>query len=221
MSKKNDDSAIPDNDTDKLIEVLGLTNNIHEAGYILPDGRLLHLDRSNCFKRKNHLDVLKLLPAFIGKENSIIDTDMIAFMAKEQLIRFCIDGRVHSAVKPTSAQLRKIYTTLAYRSTSFEIIISNAAGMTIAQHTVSGPSMATLVKIFSYYDSQNEVAFSEDEFCLEEQEKFIQLIFRPTMKSVGQFNKNSKMIKIEPEFKEASKLFLKLIKEQSEALTSL
>lgn len=213
MDKKNEHTIIPDSDTEKLIEVLGLTNSIHEAGYILPDGQLLHMNRSNCFKRKNHLDVLKLLPAFLGKEHSIIDTDMISFMAKEQLVRFCIDGRVHTAVKPTSQQLRKIYTTLAYRSTPFEIIISNAAGMTIVQHSVSGPSMATLVKIFSYYDSQNEGQFCEDEFSIEEQEKFIKLIFLPAMKTVGQFNKNSKIIKIEPQFKEATKLFLKLIKE--------
>ena len=102
-------------DTDILIEKLGLTNNIKEAGYILPDGRLLHMNRSNSFKRKNHLDILKLLPAFKGQEHSIIDTDMIAFMAKEKMVRFCIDGKIHTAVKPTSQQLRKIYNAVAYR----------------------------------------------------------------------------------------------------------
>ncbi len=213
MGKKSNHIDIPDNDTDKLIEVLGLTNNINEAGYILPDGRLLHLDRSNCFKRKNHLDVLKLLPAFLGKEHTIIDTDMIAFMAKEQLVRFCIDGRIHTAVKPTSEQVRKLYSVVAYRSNPFEIIISNAAGMTLEQHTVSGPSMNALVKIFDRYSSVKQDDFNEDEFCIEEEEKYFTLTFRPAMKTVGRMNKNSKMIKMEPLFKEATQLFMRLVKQ--------
>jgi hypothetical protein len=208
-----EDLEIPLSDTDKLIEVLGLTNDIHEAGYILPDGRLLHLNRSNSFKRKNHLDVLKLLPDFLGQEHSIIDTDMIAFMAKEKLIRFCIDGRIHTAVKPTSIQLRKIYTTLAYRSNPFEVIISNAAGMTLSQHTVSGPTMGALVDIFNTYDVKKHTDFPEDEFCLEEDEKHFILIFRPAMKAVGKFNKNSKMLKMDKGFKEAGPLFMRLVKQ--------
>ena len=213
MENSNDNVNIPTNDTDKLIEVLGLTNDINEAGYILPDGRLLHLNRSNCFKRKNHLDVLKLLPDFLGQEHSIIDTDMIAFMAKEKLVRFCIDGRIHTAVKPTSVQLRKIYTTLAYRSTPFEVIISNPAGMTLSQHSISGPTMGALVKIFSSYDNTEHDDFSADEFCVEEEGTHFQLIFRPAMKSVGQFNKKSKMIKMDQGFKEATSLFVRLVKE--------
>jgi hypothetical protein len=214
MGNKQDHTQVPVNDTDKLIEILGLTNDIHEAGYILPDGRLLHLDRSNCFKRKNHLDVLKLLPDFLGQEHSIIDTDMIAFMAKEQLIRFCIDGRLHTAVKPTSIQLRKIYTTLAYRSNPFEVIISNKAGMTLSQHTIAGPTMGALVKIFNIYDSKQHNDFSEDEFGLEEDEKHFKLIFRPAMKTVGTFNKKSHMIKMEEGFKEANLLFMRLVKQR-------
>ncbi|PKF61467.1 hypothetical protein CW745_09020 [Psychromonas sp. psych-6C06] len=213
METEHDHSEIPTNDTDKLIEVLGLTNDIHEAGYILPDGRLLHLDRSNCFKRKNHLDVLKLLPDFLGQEHSIIDTDMIAFMAQEKLIRFCIDGRIHTAVKPTSKQLRKLYTTLAYRSTPFEVMISNAAGMTLAQHTISGPTMGALVDIFSTYDLKEHSDFSEDEFCLQEDKKHYKLFFRPAMKVVGKCNKNSRMIKMDDGFKEANSLFMRLIKQ--------
>lgn len=213
---KHDDTheiEIPDNDTDKLISLLGLTSNIHEAGYILPDGRLLHLERSNCFKRKNHLDVLKLLPNFVGQEHSIIDTDMIAFMAKEQLVRFCIDGKIHTAVKPTAIQLRKIYTTLAYRSNPFEIIISNPAGMTLAQHTVSGPTMGALVNIFKTYDIKVHDDFSTDEFHLEEDDSHFKLIFRPTMNAVGQCNKKSQMIKMEEGFKEATSFFMTLIKQ--------
>jgi len=215
MDRNLKHTEIPENDTEKLIEVLGLTRNINEAGYILPDGRLLHLDRSNCFKRKNHLDVLKLLPSFLGQEHSVIDTDMISFMAKEKLIRFCIDGKLHTAVKPTSEQLRKIYSVLAYRSNPFEIILSNAAGMTMAQHTVSGPSMSALVKIFSAY-SENQGLFSADEFTIEEDEKYFTLIFRPAMKAVGRLNKNSKMIKMEPQFKEVTPLFLKLVKQRDQ-----
>lgn len=213
MDNENKLLDIPENDMDKLIAILGLTNNIHEAGYILPDGRLLHLQRSNCFKRKNHLDVLKLLPNFFGKEHSIIDTDMIAFMAKEQLVRFCIDGKIHTAVKPTSVQLRKIYSILAYRSNPFEIILSNAAGMTLAQHTVSGPNMSMLVNIFNAYAPEEQGHFSEDEFCVEQDEKFFNLIFRPAMKNVGRINKKSKMIKMDPLFKAATSLFMTLIQQ--------
>jgi hypothetical protein len=212
-AEKQNKAQVTSNDTDKLIEILGLTNDIREAGYILPDGRLLHLDRSNSFKRKNHLDVLKLLPNFFGQEHSIIDTDMIAFMAKERLVRFCIDGRIHTAVKPTSIQMRKIYTTLAYRSNPFEVLISNEAGMTLHQYTVSGPTMGALVEIFSTYDHKEHSHFPADEFCIEEDKRYFTLIFRPAMKAVGRFNKNSKMIKMEEGFKDASNLFMRLIKE--------
>ncbi|WP_435235959.1 hypothetical protein ACR30L_19840 [Psychromonas sp. PT13] len=204
---------VPENDTEKLIEILGLTHNINEAGYILPDGRLLHLNRSNTFKRKNHLDVLKLLPDFIGQEHSIIDTDMIAFMAKEHLVRFCIDGKIHTAVKPTAMQLRKIYSVLAYRSNPFEIILSNPMGMTLSQHTVSGPSMNTLMNIFKEYEAVIEDRLSEDEFCVEESDDCFRLVFRPTMKHIGKMNKKSKMIKMDPQYTEATTLFLKLIRE--------
>ncbi|MCW8996378.1 MAG: hypothetical protein OQK77_11250 [Psychromonas sp.] len=212
MDKKSHRAEITESDTDRLIKILGLTNNINEAGYILPDGRLLHLNRSNSFKRKNHLDVLKLLPCFIGQEHSIIDTDMIALMAREKLVRFCVDGKIHTAVKPTPAQLRKIYSTLAYRSNPFEIILSNSVGMTLAQHRVSGPSMSALVNIFKEY-SDGADHLSEDEFCIEEDEKYFKLIFRPTMQNVGRMSKNSKMIKMEPQYKEATKVFLKLIRQ--------
>ncbi|MFT6986617.1 MAG: hypothetical protein ACJAT7_002458 [Psychromonas sp.] len=209
--------TVPDNDTDRLIELLGVTNNINEAGYILPDGRLLHMDRSNCFKRKNHLDILKLLPSFRGQEHSIIETDMIAFMAKEQLVRFCINGKIHTAVKPTSKQLRKLYSVVTYRSNPFDVIISNAAGMTLAQHLISGPSMSALVKIFNEYSSANTSNFNEDEFSIEQDEKYFTLIFRSAMKTVGRMNKKSKMIKIEPLYKEATQLFMNLIKQSDEA----
>ena len=205
-----------ESNTKTLIDVIGLTNNINEAGYILPDGRLLHLDRTNCFKRKNHLDVLKLLPEFAGREHSIIDTDMMAFMAREQLVRFCVDGKIHTAVKPTAIQLRKIYTTLAYRSNPFEIILSNAAGMTLSQHTVSGPSMSALVSIFKEYEDKEEAHLAEDEFCITEDEKYFTLIFRPAMRNIGKMNKKTKMIKIEPEYKAVTKLFLKLIRQGDE-----
>ena len=202
-----------ESNTKTLIDVIGLTNNINEAGYILPDGRLLHLDRTNCFKRKNHLDVLKLLPEFAGREHTIIDTDMMAFMAREQLVRFCVDGKIHTAVKPTPIQLRKIYTTLAYRSNPFEIILSNAAGMTLSQHTVSGPSMSALVNIFKEYEDKVEEHLAEDEFCIAEDEKYFTLIFRPAMRNIGKMNKKTKMIKMEPEYKAVTKLFLKLIRQ--------
>ena len=215
MNIKSEYSEIPDSDTDKLIEVLGLTNNINEAGYILPDGSLLHLDRSNCIKRKNHLDILKLLPAFLSKEESIIDTDMIKFMAKEQLVRFSIDGTVHTAAQPTSEQLRKIYKVLAYRSNPFEITLSNAAGMTLAQHTVSGPSMSILVNVFKEYAEEGH--FSEDEFCVEEEEQNFKLIFRPSMKVVGSMNKKSKIITVQPLFEKAMPLFMRLAKQSNKA----
>ena len=136
-------------------------------------------------------------------------------MAKEQLVRFCIDGKIHTAAKPTSEQLRKIYKVLAYRSNPFEIIISNAAGMTLAQHTVSGPSMSALVNIFKKY-ADGEASLSEDEFTLEEDEKYFKLIFRPAMKTVARMTKKSKMLKMEPQYKEATKLFMKLIRERAQ-----
>jgi len=197
-------------DTEKLIELLGFTHKINEAGFILPDGRLLHLQRSNSFKRLNHLDAIKLLPRYHDHQHSIIDTDMMAVMAKEQLVRFCVDGKIHTACQPTSVQMRKIYNTLAYRSSTFEIITSSAIGMTLAQHTVSGPSMATLVDIFKIYQGHNSLV-KADEFFAQDGDTHFQLVFRPSMKVVGSINKKSKMLKIDADFKDVSKLFYRLI----------
>lgn len=197
-------------DTEQLIALLGFTTDIYEAGFILPDGRLLHLQRSNSYKRMNHLDAIKQLPRFKQQQHSIIDTDMIAVMAKEQLVRFCIDGKIHTACQPTSIQIRKIYSLLAYRSSAFEIMVSNAAAMTLSHCSVSGPSMATLVRIFKIYQDQ-ALMINSDEFFVQEIETHFQLLFRPSMKVVGHINKKSQMPKIDVEFKGASKLFYQLI----------
>lgn len=197
-------------DTEYLVKLLGITADTNQAGFILPDGRLLHLQRKEVQKRMNHLDVIKLLPQFHDQVEPISDTQMISIMAKEQLVRFCINGTIHSAVKPTSPQIRKIYSILAYRSSPFEIILSNAAGMTLTQHQVSGPSMATLVKIYKHYE-QSEVSFNGDEFFLQETDSHYQLIFRPTMGVVGTVNKSSQYLKMEEDYKQTSKLFYQLI----------
>ncbi|TEW53930.1 hypothetical protein E2R68_10605 [Psychromonas sp. RZ22] len=197
-------------DTPRLINLLGITENTKEAGFILSDGRLLHLPRKNPLVNFNHLDVIKLLPQFQMTTNPVSDTEMIAFMAKEQLIRFNIEGIIHCAVHPSSMQMRKIYNILAYRSSIFEIIISNAAAMTLAQHQVSGPSMSTLVKIFKIYEQQT-AAIKTDEFFVQQTATHYQLVFRPSMKVVGKMNKNTNTLKMELEYKSASKLFYQLI----------
>lgn len=205
----NNDETLTD--TEQLIALLGFTTDIREAGFILPDGRLLHLQRSNSYKRMNHLDAIKQLPRFSKQQHSIIDTDMIAVMAKEQLVRFCIDGKIHTACAPTSTQLRKIYNILAYRSSTFEVMLSNPVAMTLSHCSVSGPSMATLVRIFKVYQEQ-ALQIKNDEFFVQETETHFQLFFRPSMKQVARINKKSKLLKIEPEFKDAITLFYQLIK---------
>lgn len=194
-----------------LIEVFGLTNNVNEAGYILEDASLLNMNRTNSFKRKNHLDVLKVLPEFTDFRHTIIDTDMIAFMAQEKLVRFSIEGQIHTAVKPTSLQIRKIYSMLAYRSNSFEIILSDSSGITLSQQRVSGPSMATLVDIFNLYGDKEYCDLLEDEFTITDDLTHYYLIFRPSMQIVGRMNKNTKMIKMDLKFNEMQKMFVKLV----------
>lgn len=200
-------------DRDYLIAQLGITHDTNQAGFILPDGQLLHLQRKEVQKRMNHLDVIKLLPQFHEQTEPISDTQMIEVMAAQQLVRFCINGTIHSAVKPSSPQIRKIYSILAYRSSPFEIILSNPAGMTLSQHRVSGPSMATLVKIFKQYE-QEEISFSGDEFFIEESDNHFKLMFRPTMQAVGSINKKTQYLKMDEGFQQATKLFYQLIKQK-------
>lgn len=199
-------------DSEQLVVALGTTLNSNDAGFILSDGRLLDLQRNSASKRLNHLNIFKLLPRFQSQITPISEMDMIAVMAKEQLIRCSITGSIHSAIHPTSIQMRKIYNMLAYRSSTFEIILSNAGGMTLAQHQVSGPSMAKLVNIFKIY--QNKAPFiTSDEFSVQQTPTHYQLVFRPSRKVVGSMNKKSHMLKIEKEYKDAGKLFYQLISE--------
>lgn len=208
----NDRKLNEQSDTEQLVTLLGTTENPQEAGFILPDGRLLHLQRKSTPKRINHLDAFKLLPRFQCKDEPVSDTEMMSIMSKEGLIRFSIEGTIHTAIQPTSIQMRKMYKLLAYRSSIFEIIVSNTAGMTLEQHQVAGPSMATLVAIFNIYQNQTTTV-KADEFVITQNETHYQLTFRPSQAVVGTINKNSMILKIEREYKGASKLFYKLISE--------
>lgn len=205
----NDERLTKQTDAEQLVTLLGITQNPNQAGFILPDGRFLHLQRKNTPKRINHLDAFKLLPRFQLIESTVSDTEMIAIMAKERLIRFSIEGTIHAAAQPTSIQMRKIYNVLAYRSYAFEIILSNSVGMTLAQHLVAGPSMAKLVAIFKTYQNQVD-SIKADEFFITQTETHYQLVFRPSSAIIGSINKKSKILKIEKEYKEASKLFYQL-----------
>lgn len=208
----NQDEVTEQLDTELLITLLGITHDTNQAGFILSDGRLLHLQRKNVVKRMNHLDVIKLLPRFHDQKEPISDTQMIEIMAKEHLVRFCINGTIHTAIQPNSIQMRKIYNMLAYRSSPFEVIVSNAAGMTLAQHRVSGPSMGSLVNIFKIYKDQAQFIKS-DEFFVQQTDSHYQLVFRPSMTVVGRMNKISKLLKMEDKFKDTNKIFYQLITE--------
>ncbi|MCE2573337.1 hypothetical protein [Motilimonas eburnea] len=200
----------PEQKTQVLIDHFGLSTAAKDVGFILPDGRMLNLQRWYPDRRRNHVDAVTVMygPPESGKQWN--EVDLIKLMAELRLLRFCLRGEIHAASPPTRNQIRKLYSLVAYRSNVFEVLISNAQGATMARSELVSPTMEKILKVFQIY-SDNAVHLSEDEFGIEERPHHYSFVFRPNHQTVGRYLKNSGVVEMNPLFDQAKPLFMKLL----------
>lgn len=102
----------------KLIEIYGLTDKSNEAGFILPDGRMINLKR-NLENKIHHRDVLP----FLNIEGDHYNLNH--FLRNERIVRFCLNGVIHIENRPTEEQLSQLIKMIKYRAYPFELMCSN------------------------------------------------------------------------------------------------
>ncbi|MCE2597071.1 hypothetical protein K6Y31_20050 [Motilimonas cestriensis] len=204
----NDMSA--EQKTQILIDHFGLSTSAKDVGFILPDGRMLNLQRWYPDRRRNHVDAVSVIYGRPPSGKQWNEVDLIALMAELRLLRFCLKGEIHAANPPTRSQIRKLYSLVAYRSNVFEVLISNAQGITMARSELVSPTMEKILNVFKIY-SDNMVHLSEDEFGIEDREGHYSLVFRPNHQTVGRYLKNSGVVEMNPLFDQAKPLFMKLL----------
>lgn len=196
--------------TQILIDHFGLSTSAKDVGFILPDGRMLNLQRWYPDRRRNHVDAVAVLYGRPPSGKQWNEVDLIELMAELHLLRFCLKGEIHAANPPTRGQIRKLYSLVAYRSNVFEVLISNAQGATMARTELISPTMENILNLFKIY-SDNAVHLSEDEFGIEDRGAHYSFVFRPNQQTVGRYLKNSGVVEMNPLFDQAKPLFMKLL----------
>ncbi len=131
---------------DKLVAHFGVTRFSKDGGYILQDGSLLNLQRSDMDNRQYHRAVAALLPK---EMHGICDEiTIVNLMTATGIIRYEARGRVHVAVKPTQLQRRKLFEIMKYSEHSYRILVSDSNGATIGDQSFKSPQAHELLQFF-------------------------------------------------------------------------
>ncbi|MDX1301280.1 hypothetical protein [Photobacterium sp.] len=189
----------------KLEAHFGITRHIKDGGYILPDGRLLNLQRSDMENRQFHRAVAALMPQeMVG----IIDEiTIVNLMASTGAIRYESRGRVHVAVKPTQLQRRKLFDIMKYSVHSYRVLVSDLNGATIGDQTFQSPHAHELLNFFNRCFSGEQKQYRDDEFCLREELDDYTFTFRPEQRQIGRYQSSTKTFIILPEFEGSLAMF--------------
>lgn len=193
-----------------LIETFGLTCSANKAGFILPDGSMLDLSNANRAHRIYHAEALNVLYGQPCKGSEWTDHDLVLMIAELSLIRFCYNGLIHVANKPTSQQLRQLYKMIAYRSNPFEVLVSHPSGVSMARYNIVSPTMKLLQDVFADYD-KSPLPICFDEFLLEEDGQQLQLIFRPLQKLIGSYQRTLQEFSLDPSYACVLPLFKEMV----------
>lgn len=189
----------------KLVAHFGVTPVQKDGGYILPDGSLLNLQRSDMDHRQYHRAVTALLPAEM--QGACDELTIVNLMVVTGLIRYEARGRVHTAVKPTQVQRRQLYELMKYSEQRFRVIASDGNGATIGDAVFKSPPAHELLQFFSacYDDDQQE--YREDEFGIQPTDTGFELMFRPAQRQIGVYESDSDTMTVLPEFSNLLSLF--------------
>ncbi|PSW06901.1 hypothetical protein [Photobacterium lipolyticum] len=189
----------------KLVTHFGVTRHVKDGGYILPDGRLLNLQRSDMENRQFHRAVAALMPEeMIG----IIDEiTIVNLMASTGAIRYEARGRVHVAVKPTQLQRRKLFDIMKYSVHSYRVLVSDLNGATIGDQMFQSPHAHELLDFFNRCFSSAQKQYRDDEFYLSKELDDYIFTFRPEQRQIGRYKSSTKTFTILPEFEGSLAMF--------------
>ena len=203
---------------DKLVEHFGITRFTKDGGYILPDGRLLDLQRSDMDKRQYHRAIAALLPEEM--HGACDEITIVNLMAATGVIRYEARGRVHTATEPTQLQRRKLFDIMKYSVHGYRVIVSDPNGATIADQMFQSPQAHELLHFFNRCFSDGPKQYRDDEFSLAEEQGDYVFIFRPEQRSIGRYQSSTDSFTIQPDFKGALVLFKKKVDERQVQLAS-
>jgi len=202
---------------DKLVAHFGVTRFSKDGGYILQDGSLLNLQRSDMDNRQYHRAVAALLPK---EMHGICDEiTIVNLMTATGIIRYEARGRVHVAVKPTQLQRRKLFEIMKYSEHSYRILVSDSNGATIGDQSFKSPQAHELLQFFNRCFSDGRKKYRDDEFYVREEQGDIIFIFRPEQRQIGRYQSSSRTFTIMPTFEGSLNIFkdktAKLLQEES------
>lgn len=199
----------------KLVTHFGVTRHVKDGGYILPDGRLLNLQRSDMNNRQFHRAVAALMPEeMLG----IIDEiTIVNLMASTGAIRYEARGRVHVAVKPTQLQRRRLFDIMKYSVHSYRVLVSDLNGATIGDQMFQSPQAHELLHFFNRCFSSAQKQYRDDEFYIIEDQGDYIFTFRPEQRQIGRYQSNTNTFTIVPEFEGSLAMFKQqVIKRQAQ-----
>ncbi|WP_299018759.1 hypothetical protein [uncultured Photobacterium sp.] len=189
----------------KLVAHFGITRFTKDGGYILPDGRLLDLQRSDMDKRQYHRAIAALLPEeMLGACDEIT---IINLMATTGVIRYESRGRVHVAAEPTQTQRRKLFDIMKYSVHPYRVIASDANGATIGDQMFQSPQAHELLQFFNCCFASGQKQYRDDEFYVMEERGNYVFVFRPEQRRIGRYVASTNVYNIEPKFEGSLNLF--------------
>lgn len=184
---------------EKLISHFGVTDSKNNGGYILPDGSLLNLNRTDKSIKQYHREVAALLPEEM--QGICDEITIINLMTATGAIRYEAKGRVHVAAEPTQQQRRKLFDIMKYSEHDYLVFVSDQTSATIGEARFKSPQAHELLEFFNHcFKQEAEKRYRDDEFAIEPETDGFALIFRTSGETIAHFNKADKQFTIKEEF---------------------
>ncbi|CAG9000598.1 MAG: hypothetical protein CENE_02598 [Candidatus Celerinatantimonas neptuna] len=189
---------------DKLINHFGVTTSSKDGGYILPNGELLNLNRSNLSAKQYHRAVTELLPE--DMRGICDEVTIVNLMVVTGIIRYEATGRVHVAMNPTAAQRSRLFSIMKYRDNDYLVMVSDKTAATIGERRFKSPSAHELLEFFEhcYHDKKQ---YRVDEFALSKEGEDYILTFRPSQQAIARYDASTKQFTAQPNFEDVLELF--------------
>lgn len=194
---------------ERLIAHFGLTGMKKDGGYILPDGRLLDLQRSDIEKKQYHRVISQLIPEElkgISDEISIVN-----LLVLTGIIRYEPTGRIHVAHPPTQEQRKCLFDLMKYSVHEYRIIVSDTNGATIGDQSFRSPAAHELKAFFAAVFAAGHEGYKSDEFTLRKNGGNWDFIFRSDNRVIGSYFPKTHHYELDDSFSGAKAIFVELV----------
>jgi hypothetical protein len=189
----------------RLTGHFGVTSSNKDGGYILPDGSLLNLQRSNLSNKQYHREVAALLPEEM--QGVCDEIGIVNLMTTTGMIRYEAQGRVHVATPPTPQQRQRLFNIMKYSETDYLVLVSDTTAATIGEQRFKSPQAHELLQFFERCFGGEPKQFRADEFAISRDGEDYIMTFRPGNLQVARYETGSGKFTVEPEFKDILGMF--------------